>query len=59
MSNKVRNIEAALIYRPVITGQVGGVDADIEAAVYGIIFAIFGVDLLPPCNPATLWHNRK
>lgn len=62
MSNKQRNTEAVMIHRPIVTGQVRGsrdVPADVEAAVFGIIYAVFGIDLLPPCNPAALWQGRR
>jgi hypothetical protein len=56
MSNKTRNIEAVRIHRPLATGQVR---TDVEAAVCAIINVIFGVDLLPPCNPKALWSGTR
>lgn len=62
MSNEIRNAQAVLIHRPVITGQVRGergILPEVEAAVYGIVFAIFGVNLLPPCNPKAMWQGSR
>jgi hypothetical protein len=62
MSNKQRNAEAVLIHRPIVTGQVRGsrdLRPEVEAAIIGIIFAIFGENLLPPCNPKAMWQGRK
>lgn len=56
MSNKQRNAEALLIHRPVVTGQIA---TRVEAAVCGIVLAIFGVDLLPPGNPAAMWQAPR
>jgi hypothetical protein len=63
-SNKLLNAEAVRIHRPVATGQVKpgrrpNEDAETEAAITAIVLIVFGVDLLPPCNPATLWQGRK
>jgi hypothetical protein len=62
MSNQIRNAQAVLIHRPVITGQVRGTRGmlpEVEAAINGIIFAVFGIDLLPPCNPAAMWQGKR
>lgn len=64
MSNEQRNIEAMCIYRPVATGQVrpsrdNGRMPYVEAAINTIVRVVFGVDLLPPCNPAALWQGRR
>jgi hypothetical protein len=62
MSNKQRNIEAVFIHRPIATGQVRGsrnVRPDVEAAVCGIVYALFGENLLPPCNPTAMWHRKQ
>lgn len=63
MNNRIRNAQAVHIHRPVATGQVKpgrpNEDPETEAAVNAIVLIIFGVDLLPPCNPNALWHGRK
>jgi hypothetical protein len=62
MCNKKRNIEAVRIHRPIVTGQVRGtrgVRPDVEAAIVCIIDVVFGVNLLPPCNPAAMWHGKR
>lgn len=59
MSNKARNAEAVHIHRPLITGQLRGINADIEAAITGIVAVVFGVSLLPPCNPKALWRSPR
>lgn len=62
MSNQIRNAQAVWIHRPVITGQVRGTRGilpEVEAAIYGIVFALFGENLLPPCNPAAMWQGKR
>lgn len=54
MSNKQRNVEATLIHRPVATGQAKD---NLEAVISAIVLILFGIDLLPPCNPNALFHR--
>lgn len=54
MSNKIRNIEAVRIHRPMTLGQVTN---GVEAAVVALVDIIFGVNLLPPCRPSLMWHK--
>jgi len=56
MSNKIRNIEAVRIHRPVTLGQVRD---DVEAAVIAVIAILFGEDLLPPVPFYKMWKGSK